>query len=61
MAELIAQMEHGQLCNERLEQLVLELAERLHNTQARRCTATCRPKPKHWWTPSWTNWQRTSA
>ena len=30
MAELIAQMEHGQFRNERLEQLVLELAERLH-------------------------------
>ena len=28
MAELIAQMEHGQFRNERLEQLVLELAER---------------------------------
>ena len=33
MAELIAQMEHGQFRNERLEQLVLELAERLAEHQ----------------------------
>ena len=36
MAELIAQMERGQLRNERLEQLVLELAERLHNAQGKK-------------------------
>ena len=36
MAELIAQMETGQLQNERLEQLVVELAQRLHNTTGKK-------------------------
>ena len=35
MAELITQMETGQIQNENLERLVLELAQRLHNTQAK--------------------------
>ena len=61
MAELIAQMETGQIQNENLERLVLELAQRLHNTQGKKSTATCHPKPKYWWTPSWMSWQRTSA
>ena len=43
MAELIAQMEQGQLQNENLERLILELSRRLQNTKAKRCTATCRP------------------
>ena len=36
MAELIAQMAHGQMQNENLERLVLELAERLHNTKGKK-------------------------
>ena len=36
MAELIAQMEAGQLRNERLEQLVVELAQRLHSTKGKK-------------------------
>ena len=36
MAELIAQMETGQIQNENLERLVLELAQRLHNTQGKK-------------------------
>ena len=36
MAELITQMEHGQMQNENLERLVLELAERLHNAQGKK-------------------------
>ena len=36
MAELITQMETGQLQNERLEQLVVELAQQLHNTKGKK-------------------------
>ena len=36
MAELIAQMEHGRLHNERLERLVTELADRLQNTTGKK-------------------------
>ena len=36
MAELITQMETGQIQNENLERLVLELAQRLHNTQGKK-------------------------
>ena len=46
MAELITQMETGQIQNENLERLVLELAQRLHNTQGKKSTATCHPKTK---------------
>ena len=46
MAELIAQMEHGQFQNENLERLVLELAERLHNTQGKKVYGYLPPKTK---------------
>ena len=46
MAELIAQMETGQLQNENLERLVLELAERLHNTQGKKVYGYLPPKTK---------------
>ena len=46
MAELIAQMEAGQLQTENLEQLVLELAERLHNTQGKKVYGYLPPKTK---------------
>ena len=46
MAELIAQMERGQLRHERLEQLVLELAQRLHNTQGKKVYGYLQPKTK---------------
>ena len=46
MAELIAQMEHGQLQNENLEQLVLELAERLQNTKGKKVCGYLPPKAK---------------
>ena len=46
MAELIAQMEAGQLQNENLEQLVLELAQRLHNTQGKKVYGYLPPKTK---------------
>ena len=46
MAELIAQMERGQLRNERLEQLVLELAQRLHSTQGKKVYGYLPPKTK---------------
>ena len=46
MAELIVQMEQGQLRNERLEQLVMELAERLHNTQGKKVYGYLPPKTK---------------
>ncbi|OUO82260.1 hypothetical protein B5F52_10210 [Flavonifractor plautii] len=36
MAELITQMETGQIQNENLERLALELAQRLHNTQGKK-------------------------
>ena len=36
MAELIVQMEHGQLRNERLERLVTELADRLQNARGKK-------------------------
>lgn len=46
MAELIAQMEHGQMQNENLERLVLELAERLHNTNGKKVYGYLPPKTK---------------
>ena len=46
MAELIAQMEHGQLQNENLEQLVMELAQRLHNIQGKKVYGYLQPKTK---------------
>ena len=46
MAELIAQMETGQLQNENLERLVLELAQRLHNTQGKKVYGYLPPKTK---------------
>ena len=46
MAELIAQMETAQLHNERLEQLVVELAERLHNTKGKKVYGYLPPKTK---------------
>ena len=46
MAELIAQMERGQLHNERLEQLVLELAERLQNSKGKKVYGYLPPKTK---------------
>ncbi|UQT47182.1 relaxase MobL [Flavonifractor plautii] len=61
MAELIAQMETGQLQNENLEQPILELSVACRTPKAKRCTATCRPQPRHWWTQSWMNWQRRNG
>lgn len=46
MAELIAQMEHSQLCNERLEQLVVELAQRLQNTKGKKVYGYLPPRTK---------------
>ena len=46
MAELIVQMETAQLHNERLEQLVVELAQRLHNTQGKKVYGYLPPKTK---------------
>ena len=46
MAELIAQMETAQLHNERLEQLVVELAERLQNTKGKKVYGYLPPKTK---------------
>ena len=46
MAELITQIETGQLRNERLEQLVVELAQRLHNTQGKKVYGYLAPKTK---------------
>ena len=46
MAELITQMETGQLQNENLERLVLELAQRLHNTQGKKVYGYLPPKTK---------------
>ena len=46
MAELIAQMEAGQLQNERLEQLVMELAARLRNTKGKKVYGYLPPKTK---------------
>ena len=46
MAELIAQMETGQLQNERLEQLVMELAARLRNTKGKKVYGYLPPKTK---------------
>ena len=46
MAELIAQMETGQIQNENLERLVLELAQRLHNTQGKKVYGYLPPKTK---------------
>ena len=46
MAELIAQMERGQLRNERLEQLVMDLAQRLHNTNGKKVYGYLPPKTK---------------
>ena len=46
MAELITQMETGQLQNERLEQLVVELAQRLHNTKGKKVYGYLPPKTK---------------
>ena len=46
MAELIAQMEHGQVQNENLERLVLELAERLHNAQGKKVYGYLQPRIK---------------
>ena len=46
MAELIAQMEHGQLQNDNLEQLVMELAQRLHNIQGKKVYGYLQPKTK---------------
>ena len=61
MAELIAQMEAGQMQNKNQERLVLELAERLHNTNGKKVYGYLPPQPRHWWMPLWTSWQRTSA
>lgn len=46
MAELITQIETGRLRNERLEQLVVELAQRLHNTQGKKVYGYLPPKTK---------------
>ena len=46
MAELIAQMEAGQLQNKNLERLVLELAQRLQNTQGKKVYGYLAPKTK---------------
>lgn len=46
MAELIAQMETGQLQNERLEQLVVELAQWLQNTKGKKVYGYLPPKTK---------------
>ena len=46
MAELIAQMEAGQLQNENLEQLVLVLAQQLHNTNGKKVYGYLPPKTK---------------
>ena len=46
MAELIAQMERGQLRNERLEQLVMDLAQRLQSTQGKKVYGYLAPKTK---------------
>ena len=46
MAELIAQMEHGQMQNKNLERLVLELAERLQNTKGKKVYGYLPPKTK---------------
>ena len=46
MAELITQMKTGQLQNERLEQLVIELAQRLHSTKGKKVYGYLPPKTK---------------
>ena len=46
MAELITQMETGQIQNENLERLVLELAQRLHNTRGQKVYGYLPPKTK---------------
>lgn len=46
MAELIAQMEQGQLQNENLERLVLELSRRLHNTKGKKVYGYLPPQTK---------------
>ncbi len=46
MAELIAQMEAGQMQNKNLERLVLELAERLHNTKGKKVYGYLPPATK---------------
>ena len=46
MAGLIAQMERGQVQNENLERLMLELAERLHNTKGKKVYGYLPPKAK---------------
>ena len=46
MAELITQMESGQLQNENLEGLVIELARRLHNTKGKKVYGYLPPKAK---------------
>ena len=46
MAELIAQMEAGQMQNKNLERLVLELAERLHNTKGKKVYGYLPPQTK---------------
>ena len=46
MAELIAQMETAQLHNERLEQLAVELAERLQDTKGKKVYGYLPPKTK---------------
>ena len=46
MAELIAQMEQGQMQNENLERLVLELAQQLHNTKGKKVYGYLPPKTK---------------
>ena len=46
MAELIAQMEAGQMQNKNLERLVLELAERLHNTNGKKVYGYLPPATK---------------
>ena len=46
MGSLITQIERGQMQNENLERLVLELAERLHNTQGKKVYGYLPPKTK---------------
>ena len=46
MAELIAQMEAGQMQNKNQERLVLELAERLHNTNGKKVYGYLPPATK---------------
>ena len=46
MAELIAQMEQGQLQNDNLEQLVVELAEQLRNTKGKKVYGYLPPQTK---------------